>query len=83
MQKKSQTKRKFDLDEYRQEVVATLAALKVDVRNTKETLIELRSLLREQNGRVRKNEETLGWIKGIGTIVMVTYSALIAWLFNK
>tara|TARA_R100000781_G_C4072824_1_gene125051 strand:- start:735 stop:983 length:249 start_codon:yes stop_codon:yes gene_type:complete len=82
MQKKNQ-KRKINLTEYREEVVATLAALKVDVRNTKETLSEVKSLLREQNGRIRKNEATLGWIKGIGTIFIATYSTLLAWFFNK
>ena len=46
----------FDVDKYREHIVTTLAILKSDVRNTKERMVELTSLLREQNGRIRKNE---------------------------
>ena len=52
-------KNNFDIDKYRQEVITSLTVLKVDNRNVKETLIELRSLLREQNGRIRKNEKSI------------------------
>ena len=76
-------KNNFDLEEYRQHVITALTVLKVDSRNVKDTLIELRSLLREQNGRIRKNEKAIARIFGIGSTVMAVFSGIIAWLFNK
>ena len=73
----------FDVEKYREHIVTSLTILKSDVRNTKETLIDLRSLLREQNGRVRKNEKSIARIFGIGSTVMAVFSGIIAWLFNK
>ena len=81
--KKTNQRKKINLTEYREEVVAKLAALTADARNTKESLNEVKSLLREQNGRIGKNEAALGWVKGIGTVLIGTYSTLLAWLFNK
>ena len=81
-QKKSQ-KSNFDLDKYREDVITALAVLKADNRNVKDTLIELRSLLREQNGRVRQNETVISWMKGIMSVGFVVFSSFIAWLFNK
>ena len=84
-QKKSQKslKNNFDVDRYREEVITSLTALKVDNRNIKQTLIERRSLLREQNGRVRQNETAIGWIKGTMSVAFAVFSGFIAWLFNK
>ena len=76
-------KNNFDVEEYRQHVVTALTVLKVDSRNVKETLIELRSLLREQNVRIRKNEKAIARIFGIGSTIMAVFSGIIAWLFNK
>lgn len=83
--KKSQKnlKNNFNIDTYREEVITSLTALKVDNRNIKQTLIELRSLLREQNGRVRQNETVISWMKGIMSVGFVVFSSFIAWLFNK
>ena len=81
-QKKSQ-KNNFDIDKYRQDVITALAVLKADNRNVKETLIELRSLLREQNGRVRKTESSISWIQGVMSVGFALFSGFIAWLFNK
>ena len=83
MSKKTKKSKDFDIDRYREHIVTSLSVLKTDVRNTKETLVDLRSLLREQNGRIGKNEAALGWVKGIGTVLIGTYSTLLAWLFNK
>ena len=73
----------FDIDKYREHIVTSLTVLKSDVRNIKETLVDQRSLLREQNGRVRKNEKSIARIFGIGGTVMTVFSGIIAWLFNK
>ena len=84
-QKKNQKslKNNFNIDKYRQEVITALTVLKVDNRNVKETLIELRGLLREQNGRIRKNETAMSWIKGIMSVVVTVFTGFVAWLFNK
>ena len=79
----SKRKNDFDLEKYREHIVTSLTILKADVRNTKETLIDLRSLLREQNGRIRKNETSLGWMKGVMSFVVTVFSGIIAWLLNK
>ena len=76
-------KKNFDIDKYREEVITSLTALKVDNRNVKQTLIEMRSLLREQNGRVRKNEIAVSWIKGIMSVGFSVFTVFIAWLLNK
>ena len=73
----------FNIDEYREHIVTSLAILKQDVRNTKERMVELTGYLREQNGRVRKNEKNIARIFGIGSTVMAGFSAIIGWLFNK
>ena len=76
-------KKNFDIDKYREEVITSLTALKVDNRNVKQTLIEMRSLLREQYGRVRKNEIAVSWIKGIMSVGFSVFTGFIAWLLNK
>ena len=73
----------FDIDKYREHIVTSLTVLKADVRNTKERMVELTSLLREQNGRIRKNEKSIARIFGIGSTIMGVFSGIIAWLFNK
>tara|TARA_R100001530_G_scaffold130304_1_gene101149 strand:+ start:417 stop:677 length:261 start_codon:yes stop_codon:yes gene_type:complete len=86
MPKKTQSKKvnkDFDIDKYRETMVTSLTVLKNDVKHIKATMVDQRTLLREQNGRIRKNEATLGWVKGIGTIFIATYSAILAWFFNK
>ena len=75
--------KEFDIDEYREHIITSLTVLKADVRNTKETLVDLRSLLREQDGRIRKNEKSIARIFGIGGTIMAGFSAMIGWLFNK
>ena len=73
----------FDVDKYREHIVTTLAILQSDVRNTKERMVELTGLLREQNGRIRKNETNIARIFGIGSTIVAGFSAMIGWLFNK
>ena len=36
--------------------------------------------LKELNGRVRTNEVTLSWIKGIGTTITFVVGAILTWL---
>ena len=73
----------FDLNKYREQMVVSLEVLKHDVRHIKETLVDQRTLLREQNGRVRKTEKSISRIFGMGSVIFGAFSALITWLFNK
>ena len=73
----------FDIDKYRAHIVTSLTILKSDVGHAREKLIELTSLLREQNGRIRKNESNIARIFGIGSTIVAGISAAIGWLFNK
>ena len=73
----------FDIDKYREHIVTSLTVLKADMGHTREKMIELTGLLREQNSRIRKNEKSISRIFGMGSAVMAGFSAIIAWLFNK
>jgi hypothetical protein len=49
----------------------------------RDDIVEVKDMLKEQNGRIRKNEKAVSRIFGMGSIVMGVFSALIGWLFNK
>ena len=83
MSQKTKKSKDFNIDKYREHIVTSLSVLKADVRNTRETLLDLKTLLREQNGRIRKNEKSIARIFGIGSTIMAVFSGIIAWLFNK
>ena len=40
---------------------------------------KIQSSLEKQNGRVRRNEVTLGWFKGITAV----FSVILGWLFKR
>ena len=48
----------------------------------KESVDEIKVMVKEQNGRVRKLEQQTSAIKAIGSSVAVVFSAVIGWLFN-
>jgi len=50
--------------------------------STKEHLDRIEHLLEKMNGRVRKNESDVSWIKGLGTGVGLIFSALITYLLG-
>ena len=79
----SKRNKDFDIDKYREHMVTSLTVLKSDIRHIKDTLVDQRILLRKQNDRVRKNEKSISRIFGMGSVVMATFSAIIAWLFKK
>jgi hypothetical protein len=77
------TSKDFDIDKYRQTMVTNLTVLKNDVKHIKGTMVDQRTLLREQNGRIRRNEKSISRIFGMGSVIVGGFSAFIAWLFNK
>ena len=64
---------KKNLDKYRGEVLTHLEYIKekVDANH---------SHLKELNGRVRKNEVMISWIKGVGTSITLILGSLFTWL---
>ena len=80
---------KGQIDAYREALQSRLEELTVmnaeqnsNITNIKETLGDIKILLKEQNGRVRKNENMLSAITAIGGVLSVVFSGFIAWLFK-
>ena len=80
---------KGQIDAYRGEMQSRLEELMVvnaeqnsNITNIKETLGDIKILLKEQNSRVRKNENMLSSITAIGGVLSVLFSGFIAWLFK-
>ena len=80
---------KGQIDAYRGEMQSRLEELTVmnaeqnsNITNIKETLVDIKILFKEQNGRVRKNENMLSAITAIGGVLSVVFSGFIAWLFK-
>ena len=53
-----------------------------DIHYIKDTVDEIKSLVKEQNGRVRTLEQQTSYIKAIGAVVTVFFSGFIGWIFN-
>jgi len=53
-----------------------------DIHYIKDTVDEIKSLVKEQNGRVRTLEQQTSAIKAIGAVITVAFSGFIGWLFN-
>ena len=54
-----------------------------DMHYVKESLDEVKVLLKEQNGRVRNMEGVVSGIKAIGATISVMFSSLFAYLFTR
>ncbi len=74
---------KKTINQHREEVIKSLSELNAYSKTMRDDIIEVKDMLKEQNGRVRKNEKAISRIFGMGSIVMGVFSALIGWLFNK
>ena len=74
---------KKTINEHREEVIQSLSELNAYSKTMRDDIGEVKDMLREQNGRIRKNEKSISRIFGMGSVVMAVFSALITWLFNK
>jgi hypothetical protein len=54
-----------------------------DMHYVKESLDEVKTLIKEQNGRVRELEGGMSGIKAIGGMLSVVFSGLFGYLFTK
>ena len=81
---------KSQVDNWRTDTQARLEELTImsakqnsDIHYIKDTVDEIKSLVKEQNGRVRVLEQQTSAIKDIGAAVTVVFSGFISWLFNE
>ena len=81
---------KKEVDSYREIVQSRLEELTLmnakqssDMHYVKESLEEVKVMLKEQNGRVRELESSMSGFKAIGAMISVVFSALFGYLFTK
>jgi len=80
---------KVDIERWRVNVDSRLEELTVmnakqssEVTHIKETTDEIKSLVKEQNGRVRALESSVSKIQGVGSMFVIVFGSLISWLFK-
>ena len=81
---------KKEVDNYREGVQNRLEELTLmnakqssDMHYVKESLDEVKVLIKEQNGRVRRLEGAMSGIKAIGAMISVFFSSLFGYLFTR
>jgi len=80
---------KEGVDNYRDCVRSRLEELTVNqasqtsnITHIKESVDRLEVMVKEQNGRVRRNEQFLSAISAVGGVLSVVFGGFIAWLFK-
>ena len=80
---------KSEVDKYRTDIHSRLEELTVmgakqnsELFHIKESVDEVKVLVKEQNGRVRVLESSVSRMQGIGSMVTVVFGSLIGWLFK-
>ena len=81
---------KTQVDDWRVNMQSRLEELTVlnakqssDISHVKESLDEVKALIKEQNGRVRELEGGMSGIKAIGGMLSAVFSGLFGYLFTK
>jgi predicted DNA-binding ArsR family transcriptional regulator len=81
---------KTQIDDWRVNMQSRLEELTVlnakqssDISHVKESLDEVKTLIKEQNGRVRELEGGMSGIKAIGGMLSAVFSGLFGYLFTK
>ena len=54
-----------------------------DIHHIKDSLDEVKVLIKEQNGRVRVLESSMSGVRAIGAMLSVIFSSLFGYLFTK
>lgn len=80
---------KGEVDGYRERVDIRLEELTVmsakqssDTHYIKSSVDDIKSLIKDQNSRIRTNEKSIAKIHGVGALLSVFYAGFIAWLFK-
>lgn len=78
-----------EVDKYRDSVQSRLEELTInqakqssDIIHIKESVSRLEVLVKEQNGRVRRNEQILSAVTAIGGVLSIVFGGFIGWLFK-
>ena len=78
---------KQSTEEYRNNITLHLAIMSGDIakisgdiEHIKEKVNDNNNQLRVQNGRIRKNEASISWIKGVGTTITFIIGSILTWL---
>ena len=81
---------KKEVDNYREGVQSRLEELTLmnakqssDIFHIKESLDQVKGLIKEQNGRVRTLEGAMSGIKAVGAMISVFFSSLFGYLFTR
>ena len=74
---------KKTINQHREEVIKSLSELNAYSKTMRDDIIEVKDMLKEQNGRIRKTEKSISNIFGIGSAIATIFTGVIAWLFNK
>ena len=74
---------KKTINQYREEVLSKLSELNAYSKSMRDDILEVKDMMKEQNGRVRKNEKAIAKIFGIGSAITAIFTGTITWLFNK
>lgn len=80
---------KAKLDAWREGVESRLEEIAIvnakqsgELSHIKESVDEIKSMVKEQNGRVRTLEKQTSALQSIGSMITIIVSGFIGWLFN-
>jgi hypothetical protein len=73
---------RIGVDSRLEELTVIGAKQNSELAHIKESVDEIKGLVKEQNGRVRVLEQQTSAIKAVGSAVTVVFSGFIGWLFN-
>jgi len=65
-----------------EELTINQASQTSNITHIKESVDRLEIMVKEQNGRIRKNENLLSAVSAIGGVLSVVFGGFIAWLFK-
>ena len=65
-----------------EELTINQASQSSNITHIKESVDRLEIMVKEQNGRVRRNEQFLSAISAVGGVLSVVFGGFIAWLFK-
>tara|TARA_R110000764_G_scaffold203132_2_gene288376 strand:- start:481 stop:738 length:258 start_codon:yes stop_codon:yes gene_type:complete len=65
-----------------EELTVVNAKQSSEISHIKETVDEIKTLVKEQNGRVRTLESSVSSIQSVGSFVAVVLGSLIGWLYK-
>ena len=67
------------IEEYRNNITLHLTRISSDIEHIKEKVNDNNDQLKAQNGRIRKNEVSVSWIKGVGAAITFVIGSILTW----